>query len=247
VVTTNIGTGLVLLGLAATLASLTPTALETLGRVTTRGSSGIGVVAALALAALLATPTGRAQVLLDLGGLRLNQALALEPQSPGRAAALGEAEGTLSLALALDANHPAVLRELARVRATRFDDAGALGTLRRAAQSPDVDAFDMLQIGHLYRDLGFADEGYAWASRAYAAWGRPTEDAVMQAYARSTLAVLDDFRARSLADQAEAAMRARAFGEATSLFQQALTFEPNNAYLRDRLGGAQRAVAKYGG
>jgi Flp pilus assembly protein TadD len=69
----------------------------------------------------------------------------------------------------------------------------------------------------------------------------------MQVYAQSTLAVLDDDRARTLADQAEAAMRARTFGEAVALFQRALTFKPDSPYLQDRLGAAQRAVAKYGG
>jgi hypothetical protein len=132
---------------------------------------------------------------------------------------------------------------LARARATRFDDAGALDALKRAAASPSLDAFDMLQIGHVYRDLGFADEGYAWAARAYAAWGRPPEDAVMQVYAQSTL---HDSRAQNLADQAEAAMRGRTFRDARTLFEQALTFEPSNAYLQDRIGAAQRAVSKYG-
>jgi hypothetical protein len=66
----------------------------------------------------------------------------------------------------------------------------------------------------------------------------------MQSYSRSTLG---DSRARNLADQAEAAMLARHFGEAHSLFEQALTFEPSSAYLRDRIGAAQRAVDKYGG
>ena len=105
----------------------------------------------------------------------------------------------------------------------------------------------MLQIAHLYRDQGFATDAYTWAARAYATWGRPPEDAVMQVYAQSTLAALDDYRARTLATQAEAAMRARTFGAATALFQQALTFEPDSAYLQDRLGAAQRAVVKYGG
>jgi Flp pilus assembly protein TadD len=68
----------------------------------------------------------------------------------------------------------------------------------------------------------------------------------MQTYAQSTLAIMDDSRARTLADQAEAAMRARTFGEAELLFQQALIFEPRSAYLQDRLGAAQRAVQKYG-
>jgi hypothetical protein len=110
-----------------------------------------------------------------------------------------------------------------------------------------LDAFDMLQIAHLYRDFGFAEHGYTWAARAYATWGRPPEDAVMQAYAQSTLAVLDDDRARLLADQAETAMRWRSFSEARALFEQALVFRPDSPYLQDRLGAAQRAVGKYGG
>jgi hypothetical protein len=42
-------------------------------------------------------------------------------------------------------------------------------------------------------------------------------------------------------------MRARHFSEALGLFEQALTFEPNNTYLQDRIGAAQRAIDKYGG
>ena len=62
----------------------------------------------------------------------------------------------------------------------------------------------------------------------------------MQIYAQSTLAVLDDDRARTLADQAEAAMRARTFGAARTLFEQALSFRPDSPYLQDRLGAAAR-------
>jgi hypothetical protein len=101
-----------------------------------------------------------------------------------------------------------------------------------------------LQIAHLYRDAGSPLEAYTWAAQAYAAWGRPPEDAVMQAYAQSTL---EDDRARTLAQQAEAAMRGRRFGEAHSLFAQALTFASSSPYLLDRLGAAQRAEARYGG
>jgi hypothetical protein len=138
------------------------------------------------------------------------------------------------------------LRELARVRSARFDDAGALDALRKASESSRLDAFDMLQIAHLYRDFGFAEQGYTWAARAYATWGRLPEESVMQAYAQSTLALLDDDRARLLADQAETAMRWRSFSEARGLFEQALVFRPDSPYLQDRLGAAQRAVAKYG-
>jgi hypothetical protein len=149
----------------------------------------------------------------------------------------------LSAALQQDQTHPAVLRDLAWVRAARFDDAGALSALAAAGAAPHIDAFDMLQIAHGYRDLGVTDQAYAWATRAYAIWGRSLEDAVMDTYAQATL---DDARARTLADQAEAAMRARHFGDAHALFQQALTFQPGSQYLEDRIGAAQRAIDKYG-
>ena len=42
-------------------------------------------------------------------------------------------------------------------------------------------------------------------------------------------------------------MRWRSFSEARALFEQALVFRPDSPYLQDRLGAAQRAVAKYGG
>jgi O-antigen ligase len=247
VVTTNVGTGLLLLGVAAVLAALTPAALATVVRWVRTAAFGVTAGICVLVVLLLATPAGRAQILLNLGGLELNQALALESQAPGRLPALGESESMLTLALTQDSGHPAVLRDLARARSAHYDDSGALAALQQAAASPRLDAFDTLQIAHVYRDLGFAEPAYTWAARAYASWQRPPEDAVMQVYAQSTLAVLDDDRARTLADQAEAAMRARTFGEARSLFQQALTFKPDSPYLQDRLGAAQRAVVKYGG
>ena len=244
VVTTNVGTGLVLLGLAAILAGLGQAGVDALATWTRWTAAAL--VAAVALVALMVvgTPAGRAQLLLDLGGLDMTQAFAHQAQSAGRASALADAEDRLSLGLAQAPDHPGLLRDLARVRAARYDDSGALDALKKAAGSPRLDAFDTLQIAHVYRDLGFSDEAYAWAARAYADWGRAPEDALMQVYAQSTLR---DDRSRVLAQQAEAAMRARRFGEAHALFQQALTFEPGSAYLNDRLGASQRAVDKYGG
>jgi len=248
VVTTNVGTGMVLVGLAAVITGLSAAALDVLGLVARRVGVALAGAAAIVVLGVFATPLGRAQLLLDVGALQLNQAvLSVGPQTARRAEMLVDAESILALALTQDSSHPGVLRELARVRSLRFDDAGALDALRKATDSNRLDAFDMLQIAHLYRDFGFAEQGYTWAARAYATWGRPPEDAVMQAYAQSTLAVLDDDRARLLADQAETAMRWRSFGEARALFQQALSFQPDSSYLQDRLGAAQRAVAKYGG
>jgi hypothetical protein len=247
VLTTNVGTALVLLGLAAALGALTPAGQALLARWVGRGALGLIAASVIVGGVVAVWPAARAQALLDVGGLQANRALTLGAQSPDRAAALESAEDTLTSALALAPTHAAVLRNLARVRSARFDDAGALEALRRAAEAPHLDAFDMLQIAHVYRDAGFAAEAYAWAARAYAAWGRAPEDLVMRVYAENTLT--DDeggHRARTLSAQAEAAMRARAFGQAADLFAQALIFKPDNTYLQDRLGAAQRAVVKYG-
>ena len=244
VVTTNVGTLLLLLSLAAICASLSDAALSGLTRFTTRSAVvAIGAIVLLVLLALV-TPMGRAQLWLNAGALKMNHALAMPAQSPERGAALADADATLSVALSQDPTHPAVQRDLAWVRSAHFDDSGALAALQSAAGSPRIDAFDMLQIAHVYRDLGVADQAYAWATRAYAIWDRSLEDAVMGTYAQSTLS---DTRARTLSDQAEAAMRARHFSDAHTLFSQALTFEPTSAYLQDRIGASQRAIDKYGG
>jgi hypothetical protein len=242
VVTTNLGTAMLLLALAAMCAALPDASLHTLSRWTLRTSvAALGLVVVVGLA-LAATPGGRATLLLNAGGLEMDHALALPGQSSDRAAALESAEFVLSAALAQDTSHPAILRDLAWVRSARFDDVGGLTALKQASESPSLDAFDMLQIAHVYRDLGVADAAYAWAVRAYSMTGRSLEDAVMGTYAQSTLT---DTRARTLADQAEAAMRARTFSDAHTLFQQAQTFEPTSQYLQDRIGASQRAVDKY--
>jgi O-Antigen ligase len=243
VVTTNIGTLVLLLGSAAVFASLRGSSLRRLSRWTVRASVGVSGAAVLLIMLAVALPLGRAQLLLNLGGLEMNAALSLGTQSPERAGALGDAESVLSLALDQDPSHPGVLRDLAWVRSARYDDSGALSALNAAAQSPRIDAFDMLQIAHVYRDLGATDEAYTWATRAYSIWGRSEEDVVMGTYAQATLS---EPNARTLAEQAEAAMRARHFGDAHTLFEQALTFEPSSSYLQSRIGASQRAIDKYG-
>jgi hypothetical protein len=243
VVTTNLGTLITLLGFGAVIAGLSPAAsrlLIRLSRPLLVAGAALAIVVAIAVTVW---PAARAQALLDLGSLRLNRALALDTQQPERPAALASADDGLRAALAQDPTHPAVLRELARVQSTQYDDAAALRSITQAAASPRLDAFDMLQIAQVYRDLGFSDDAYAWAARAYSAWGRAPEDAIMQVYAQATLS---DTRAQTLATQAEAAMRGRRFAQARDLFTQALTFQPGSAYLTDRVGAADRAVTKYG-
>jgi O-Antigen ligase len=243
VVTSNLGTLLVFLALAGMLSALTSDGQALLTAWLKRLSLGLGGLVALALVPLLVLPAGRAQVLLDLGGLQMNRAL--DAEADARASMLANAESVLAMALAQDPGHPAVLRDLARVRFARYDDSGSLDALKRAASSPSLDAFDVLQIAHLYRDMGFSDEAYAWANRAYATWGRPAPDVVLRAYAQQTLP--DDFRVRTLADQAEAAMHARAYADAIGLFEQALTFKADSPYLQDRLAEAERAATRQNG
>jgi len=249
VVTTNVGTGLLLVGLATVLASLGDRARRSLGQGLRRLGLGalVAVVAVLAIVALL--PAGRARLLVNVAGLRMVQGWADGGSPEQRAASLAAAEGLLSVALTQDPGDPAAQRDLARTRAQRYDDAGALASLRAASASPRLDAFDMLQVAHLYRDLAFANDGYSWAMRAYAAWGRtPTDtDPILLAYSRATLQ--DNPSAQRLAEQGEAALRARDFEAARRLFGQALSFGtgPPNPYLQERLGAAERGVEKYGG
>ena len=244
VVTTNVGTLIVFLGMAAILAALSPQAAKALARWTAPLWLAIAALLVLAIVSVAIFPRARAQAFLDIGGLRLNQAETLDRQNDQRPIAFASAESELTQALALDPGHPAALRDLARVHSAQFDDAAATRELAQLAASSRLDAFDMLQIARLYRDQGSTDEAYAWAARAYDRWGRPPEQGVMQTYAEATLT---DSRAQNLAEQAEAAMRAREFGDARTLFQQALIFEPQGSpYLTERVGAADRAVAKYG-
>jgi O-Antigen ligase len=245
VVTTNLGSLLTLLSLAAMLSGLTEGGQRLLTGWMARVSLACGGVLLLGLVGLLVLPAGRAQVLLDLGGLQMNRAFALDPQSVARPPALAQAETLFSMALQEQDGHPGALRDLAQVRWGRYDDSGALDALKRAAESSRLDAFDVLQIAHRYRDMGFSDDAYAWATRAYATWGRPAPDAILRAYAQQTLP--DDFRIRVLADQAEGFMHARDFQAAVSLFSQALSFAPNSRYLQDRLAEAERAANRQSG
>jgi hypothetical protein len=245
VVTTNLGSLLVMLSLAGMLSALDTSGARLLSVWTLRLSVACGALVALGVLGVVALPAGRAQALLNLGGLYMNRGLSHDPQSADRAPTLARAESFLSSALAQEPNHAGVLRDLARVRFGRYDDPGALEALKRAVASPRLDAFDVLQIAHLYRDMGFSDEAYAWATRAYAISGRPAPDVVLRAYAQQTLP--DDFRIRVLADQGEAAMHAREFANARELFQQALSFKPESPYLQDRLAEAERASNRQNG
>jgi tetratricopeptide (TPR) repeat protein len=240
VLTTNLGTALLLLGIAAVLAT-TPVAA---GRVLARCGLGVlGAVAVLVLvlgALVAAWAPARSAALMDLGGLQLDAATFQRSQVDPDGAA--QATRTLEAALAANPDSRAAQRTLARARLAQFDVAGTLALLQPLTASPSLDAFDMLQIAHLYRDLGFSHDAYQWASRAYQTWGRPASVPVMHTYLQAALP--DDARVRTLVDQAEAATRGADYRQAIMLYQAALTFDPDDAYLLDRIGDAERAAAK---
>ncbi len=240
VITTDVGTLLLLLSLAAILAAAGAAASARLAAWSARVALGVAVVAVVLAVGLAAVPGGRALALLNLGGLELNQALYAGPQVDR--ARLTTAEATLDSALAQDPGHPAILRELALARAQRYDIAGAMDAVGKAAASPRIDAFDELQIARVYLALGFGDEAYAWAARAYQTWGRTPPTAVIGGYERATLP--DDSRGvlGPLVDQGEAAVHARDFATALDRFQQAYRLAPHSAYLADRVAYAQRKL-----
>jgi tetratricopeptide (TPR) repeat protein len=241
VLTTNVGTAVLLLGVVAVLGALGTRAQAALAGWTRRLGLGLATIGVVVSLGLLLIPVARGKALLNVGALQLDQAVLRAAPEVDRQA-LAEAEATLNMALAQDPGHPAILRDFARARFARYDTAGALDALEQAAGSLRIDTFDMLQIAHLYRDLGFVEEAYGWARRAYETSGRPQPDPVMLVYRQAT--AKDDFRVRTLAEQGEAAMRARAFDEALSLFEQALAFAPDNPYLQDRVGAAERGVQR---
>src|SRR5262249_42442964 len=154
---------MLLLALAVVCAALPASSATTLATWTLRITAACIGLAALLVVAALALPAGRTTLFLDLGGLQMDHALQLPAQSPERANALHDAENTLMQAFGQDSSNPAVARDLAWVRSARFDDVGGLTALKQAADSPRVDPFDMLQIAHVYRDLGVADVAYTWA------------------------------------------------------------------------------------
>ncbi len=242
VVTTNVGTALVFAAAAMLLASLPPTSLVGASRLAGRLAASVALALAALLLAGLALPPVRAQVLVNLGSLQLSRAMLSGEPVDRRQLAL--AEGWFEEALALSPDQPAVLRGLAWARLERFDAPGALAALQQAAASPRLDPFDMLQVARAYRALGFGDEAYGWATRAFEAWGRAPPEPVLREYKRATLA--DNPAAITLAEQGEAALRARRYGEALDLFRQALALAPESAYLRERLGDAARGVERYG-
>lgn len=237
VATTIGGTLLLLVAASTVLACLGPRARRGVGRLVRWGSATLVVTAAATALVLALLPGGRALVLLNVGSLQLTQGLLREDAS-----SLSAAEATFEAALALEPASPALLRNLALARARQFKIAETLDPLTRAASSPRLDAFDMLQVARVYREVGFGAEAYAWALKAYQASGRPAPPAVMRPYRQGTLK--DDPVVRTLVEQGEAALARRAFDEALPKFARALELDPENAYLRDRVGDAERGVER---
>lgn len=242
VLTTNVGTLLLVLALAFVLASLPADVAARAGR--WAGRATLAVVAAAVVVGLLTAvvPGLRAQAYLNAASLSLDQALlGPEPATPDN---LQAAEALAHTGLQSAPGHPGLLRQVARAQVARFDFAAALDTIEQAASSPRLDAFDLLQIARLSRDIGQTQQAYTWAMHAYQLMDRVPPTAVVLEYRRALLP--DDPRVRVLADQGEAAIRAERYAEAVDRFQQALSLAPDppNAYLRDRADLAQRLLER---
>jgi tetratricopeptide (TPR) repeat protein len=242
VLTTNGGTALLFLALAGVLGATRPDLQRQLASWSIRLTVGGGVLILILALGMLLTSGGRARVLLNLGNLELNRAL-LGQAAPDRPA-LSSAASLLAAAVDQDATQPAAWRQLARARLGTDEITAAVDALQHAASRPDLDAFEMLQVAHVYRDLGFGQEAYAWATRAYAAWGRRPPDAVEVAYQRATLVLDPQGVLLTLTDQAEAALRAGRYAEAAALLRQALPLAPDNVYLQSRIAFAERLQAR---
>lgn len=242
VVTTNVGTALVILAVGSIVASLGPAGLRWLSTWLTRAGLAVAALCLLALLVIVGLPSGRAQLLLNVGNLQLDQAILHDANVDRQRLAI--AESTFKLAQSQDPLQPAVLRQLAWTHLKGYDTDAALESVKAAASSPRIDPFDRLQIAHIYRELGFSDEAYTWATEAFATWGRAPAEPILLPYEQATLA--DNPRAQSLANRGEAALRARAYSAASTLFRQALRLQPTSTYLQDRLNGAERGIEKYG-
>lgn len=238
VLTTNVGDGLLFLSVAGVVGAL---ASASRGRLADWAqaavpSVGVALVATGAIACLV--PQGHLLLTRNLAALDLDSAILRSPSVDQTQ--IAQAETGFETVLAADPTDPVALRDLARAHLATFDVSNALAELNQTTQTPGLDPFDMLQIAHLYRDLGFADQAYSWASSAYATWGRVPSEVVMLTYEQATVA--DNPNARVLAQQAEAASSTGDLQQALSLFQQALAFAPGNAYLQERIDGTQRGI-----
>lgn len=239
VLTTNTGTALLFAAAGVVLGTLGPLATAWIDRGSRMVAAALAAVLVIVAGATAVFPAGRALALLNVGGLLLNRATLGEGAADRPA--IAAAERLFQDARALAPQNAAILRGLARAQIARQDAFGALDTLERLKTLPTLDAFDGLQVAHLSRDLGDAAEALALAQDAYRALGRPMPNVVAQAYGRATLK--DDPRVRTLADQADAAMRALRYGEAATLYRQALQFDPGSAYLSTQLANAERKAA----
>jgi O-antigen ligase len=238
VFTSNGGTLIAALAVAAIVAAAGPWVRELAPRMVFATTCGVVLLGLLVGGAAFAIPSVRAQSYLNLGSLHVTQYALTD----GKSGSLAQADALLIAGLAAEPDHAGLVRELARSKLLAFDTAAAIELTQRAETLPNLDSFDLLQIAHLYRDLGFTDRAYELARKSYVQSGRPAPTDVMQLYSRALLD--DDFRVQTLADQAESFMRSREFDKALPLFEQALTFSPTNPYLLERLGDAQRGVIR---
>jgi O-antigen ligase len=198
---------------------------------------GVGVGASVVLAVLVTQPRHWADVPASLGALELAKAAT---KSGDWQASTATAERWLGVALSWAPDHPPALRHLARLRLLRNDAAGAAWALERATAGGALAPFDAIQVGRLYYQLGFLEEGRRWTRAGLEAGNGLNRHAALQ-YDR--LVLDQDWRVKTLVEQAEDLRNQRQYAQALPLFQQALALAPDNRYLLDQVDEVGRAVA----
>jgi hypothetical protein len=122
----------------------------------------------------------------------------------------------------------------------RNDLAEAAALLGRASMSPRLSPFDAVQIGRLYYQMGFLEEGDRWTRHGYEMSGGLHR---VSAYEYHRLLLNQDWRVRTLVEQAEDLRNQRRYAEALPLFQHARTLAPDNRYLIDQVEEVGRAAS----
>lgn len=240
--TSNIGTLILLAATALTVAVSAPEAAVRTGVFSSPRLVIMAIVMALGLGLLVTHPRQPADALANLGALEVAKAVAVDQTSlEERYGHVETGQRLLRQAVAWSPEHPAALRQLARAAVLRNDLAGAADALRRATAGHQLSPLDEIQIGRLYYSIGFLDDGYRWTRQGYLDGGGLYRSAAYEYY---RLQVDEDWRVRTLVEQAETLRNQKNYQDALPLFQQALSLAPENRYLADQVDEVGRDLTR---
>lgn len=207
--------------------------------------AAVSLVASVGLGFALARPGQLADLPASLGALEATRAAGARSNEEQRARA-SAAEAWLLQALAWSPQHAPAHRHLAWLKTMANDPGGAAQHLAMAIASPRLSGWDAVQVGRLYYRIGFLEDGDRWSRFGVQISGGAHRAA---AYAYARLVLDQDWRTRTLVQQALSLRAQRRYADALALVEQALLLAPDNAYLLDQLrelrrGAAEQALAR---